>query len=61
MIWLKEREHVVEYYEVFKKTIDFLQKDRDGYRAKLNGLVEFCNWLAKDMPWKLRDAIEDLD
>lgn len=40
MIWLKEREHVVEYYEVFKKTIDFLQKDRDGYREKLNGLVD---------------------
>lgn len=59
-IWLKEREYVVEDYESFKKTIDFLQGDRDKYRAKLNGLVEFCNWEAEDMPWKLRDAVEEL-
>lgn len=61
IIWLKEREHVVEDYEVLKKTIDFLQKDMDGYRAKLNGLMEFCNWLAQDMPWRLRDAVEELN
>lgn len=44
----------------FKKTIDFLQGDRDKYRAKLNGLVEFYNWAAEDMSWKLRDAVEEL-
>lgn len=38
-----------------------MQKDKDGYRAKLNGLVEFCNWLAQDMPWRLREAVEGLD
>ena len=61
MVWLKEIEHVVEDYKVFKKTIDFLQKDRNGYRAKLNGLVEFSNWLSRYMPWKLGDAVEELD
>lgn len=33
----------------------------DKYRPKLNGLVEFCNWEAKDTPCKLRDAMEELN
>lgn len=61
VIWLKEREQVVEDYETFKKTIDFLQKYKDGYRAKLNGLVDLCNWLAQDMPWRLREVVKGLD
>lgn len=24
-------------------------------------MVEFCNWLTIDMPWKLRDALKDMD
>lgn len=52
---------MIEDFEAFEKTIHFLHKDRDEYHAKLKGLVEFCNWLARDMPWKLRDAIEELD
>lgn len=60
-IWMKERENVIEDYESFKRTIDFLQKDRDEYRAELNGLIELCNCSAKDMPWKLRDAMEEFD
>lgn len=52
---------MVEDYDIFKKTIDFLQKDKDGYSAKLNGLVDFYNWLAQDMPWRLREALEGLD
>ncbi|KAI5433216.1 hypothetical protein KIW84_020481 [Lathyrus oleraceus] len=59
-IWLKERDYVIEDYESFKKTIDFLQGDRDKFRAKLDGLVEFCNWAAKELPWRLRDAVEEL-
>ena len=60
-IWLKEREYVIEDYESFKRTIDFLQGDRDKYRATLHGMVEFYNWAAKDMPWKLRHAMEELN
>lgn len=52
---------MIEDYKAFKITIDFLQKDKDEYHTKLNGLVEFCNLSAKDMPWKLRDAMEELD
>ncbi|XP_050901996.1 uncharacterized protein LOC127109164 [Lathyrus oleraceus] len=59
-IWLKERDYMIEDYESFKKTIDFLQGDRDKFRAKLDGLVGFCNWAAKELPWKLRDAVEEL-
>ncbi|KAI5388637.1 hypothetical protein KIW84_074350 [Lathyrus oleraceus] len=59
-IWLKERDYVIEDYESFKKTIDFLQGDKDKFRAKLDGLVGFCNWAAKELPWRLRDAIEEL-
>ncbi|KAI5384513.1 hypothetical protein KIW84_071495 [Lathyrus oleraceus] len=59
-IWLKERDYVIEDYESFKKTIDFLQGDRDKFRAKLDGLVGFCNWEAKELPWRLRDAVEEL-
>ncbi|KAI5424663.1 hypothetical protein KIW84_030740 [Lathyrus oleraceus] len=59
-IWLKERDYVIEDYESFKKTIDFLQGDRDKFRAKLDGLVEFCNWAAKELSWRLRDAVEEL-
>ncbi|KAI5445919.1 hypothetical protein KIW84_013954 [Lathyrus oleraceus] len=59
-IWLKERDYVIEDYESFKKTIDCLQGDRDKFRAKLNGLVGFCNWAAKELPWRLRDAVEEL-
>ena len=51
---------MIEDYESFKKTIDFLQGDRDKFRAKLDGLVGFCNWAAKELPWKLRDAVEEL-
>ncbi|KAI5402314.1 hypothetical protein KIW84_050069 [Lathyrus oleraceus] len=59
-IWLKERDYVIEDYESFKKTIDFLQGDRDKFRAKLDGLVGFCNWAAKELPWRLRDAVKEL-
>ncbi|KAI5396864.1 hypothetical protein KIW84_062915 [Lathyrus oleraceus] len=59
-IWLKERDYVIEDYESFKKTIDFLQGDRDKFRAKLDGLVGFCNWAAEELPWRLRDAVEEL-
>lgn len=52
---------MIEECDTFKKTIDFLQKDKDGYLSKLNGLVEFCNWLAQDMPWRLREVVEGLD
>ncbi|XP_050896455.1 uncharacterized protein LOC127103232 [Lathyrus oleraceus] len=55
-----ERDYVIEDYESFKKTIDFLQGDKDTFRAKLDGLVGFCNWAAKELPWKLRDAVEEL-
>lgn len=60
-MWLKEREQVIEDYDTFRKTIDFLQKDKDGYCAKLNDLVEFCNWMARDIPWRLREVVEGLD
>ncbi|KAI5403843.1 hypothetical protein KIW84_051118 [Lathyrus oleraceus] len=59
-IWLKERDYVIEDYESFKKTINFLQGDRDKFRAKLDGLVGFCNWAAKELPWRLRDTVEEL-
>ncbi|XP_050876346.1 uncharacterized protein LOC127080058 [Lathyrus oleraceus] len=42
------------------KTIDFLQGDKDKFRAKLDGLVGFCNWAAKELPWRLRDTVEEL-
>lgn len=61
MIWLREREQVIEDYDTLRKTIDFLQKDKDEYRAKLNTLVEFCNWTIQEMPWRLREAVEGLD
>jgi hypothetical protein len=51
---------VIEDYESFKKIINFLQGDRDKFRAKLDGLVGFCNWAAKEFPWRLRDAVEEL-
>lgn len=51
---------MIEDYESFKNTIDFFQGDRDKYRAKLDGLVGFCNWATKDLPWKLRDTVEEL-
>lgn len=60
-VWLKEMERVIIDYEAFKGTIDFLQKGKDGYRTKLNSLVEFRNWLAIDFPWRLRDDVEELD
>ncbi|KAI5428515.1 hypothetical protein KIW84_033483 [Lathyrus oleraceus] len=44
VIWLREREKVIEDYDTFRRTINFLQEDKDGYRTKLNSLVEFCNW-----------------
>ena len=58
---MKERDYVIKDYESLKRIIDFLQGDMDKYHAKLNGLVEFFNWEAKDMPWKLRDAMEELN
>lgn len=51
---------MIEDYESFKKTIDFLQGDRDKFCAKLDGLVGFYNWIAKDLPWKLIDTVEEL-
>ncbi|KAI5441083.1 hypothetical protein KIW84_010516 [Lathyrus oleraceus] len=61
VIWLREREQVIEDYDTFRRTINFLQADKDGYRAKLNGLVQFCNWTTQEMPWRLREAVEGLD
>lgn len=52
---------MIEDYESFKRTIDFLQGDMDKYRAKLNELVESCNWVAKDMPRKLREGMKELN
>lgn len=43
--------------DTYEGTIYFLHVGRDGYREKLTILVEFCNWLIEDMPWKLRDAL----
>lgn len=57
---MNERDHVIEDFEALKKTIHFLHKYRDEYRVKLKGLVESYNWFARDMPWKLRDVIEEL-
>lgn len=31
------------------------------YRAKYDGLVRFCNELVKEVPWRLDDALEDID
>lgn len=39
----------------------FLHSQRNEYREKFNSLVEFCNWLTKDMPLMVRCALEDLD
>lgn len=61
VIWLKEREQVIEDYDTFRKIIDFLQKDKDGYHVKLNDLVEFYSWMARDIPWRLRETVEGLD
>ncbi|KAI5402269.1 hypothetical protein KIW84_050040 [Lathyrus oleraceus] len=49
-----------EVRDARESTISFLQGDRDTFRAKLDGLVGFCNWAAKEFPWRLRDAIEEL-
>lgn len=35
--------------------------DRDGYLENFSSLVKFYNWIIRDMLWKLRDALEDLD
>ena len=61
VIWLREREQVIEDYDTFRRTINFLQEDKDGYRTKLNSLVEFCNWTTREIPWRLREAVEGLD
>lgn len=45
----------------YEKTISFLHAERNGYRAKLTSLVEFCNWLTNGVPWKSRDALENMD
>lgn len=47
VIWLREREQVIEDYDTFRRAIKFLQEDKDGYRTNLNSLVEFCNWTTR--------------
>lgn len=59
--WMNEREDIKANLDAYKGTIYFLHVERDGYHENFTSLVEFCNWLTRDMPWKLRDALEDLD
>lgn len=42
-------------------TIQFLQAQRNEYRDKMTSIIEFLNWLTKDVPLMLRCALEDVD
>ncbi|CAK8561578.1 unnamed protein product [Lathyrus sativus] len=60
-IWSAGRDQLARDVAAYEQSIHIMKDNRDAYRNKLNGLVEFCNWLAKDLIWKHRDAMEAID
>ncbi|KAI5389830.1 hypothetical protein KIW84_075223 [Lathyrus oleraceus] len=58
---LNHRKHLNEILDEYKCTINLLQPSLDAYRTKLANLIEFCNGVAIDLPWKLENALEDMD
>lgn len=61
MDWLNHRKHLNEILDEYECTINLLQPSLDAYRTKLANLIEFCNVVAIDLPWKLENALEDMD
>lgn len=50
-----------EILDEYERTINLLQPTIVTYRMKLANLVEFCNGMARDLPWRLDNALEDMD
>ncbi|KAI5419035.1 hypothetical protein KIW84_043299 [Lathyrus oleraceus] len=57
MVW---EEKCREVRDVRESVSYWKNQLEDKFRAKLDGLVGFCNWVAKELPWRLRDAVEEL-
>lgn len=47
--------------DTYECTINLLQPTVVTYWTKLAKLLEFCNGVARDLPWRLENALEDMD
>lgn len=61
MGWLNEREDLNGVLDTYEHTINLLQPTVVTYRTKLTNLIEFYNSVAMDQPWRLDNALEDMD
>lgn len=52
---------MISLFDTYAGSINLLQPVSAMYRAKFDCLVRFCNELTKEVPWKLDDALEDVD
>lgn len=47
--------------DTYEHTIKLIQSVVDAHYIKLDNLIEFCNGVVRDLPWKLNNALEDKD
>lgn len=59
--WLNEKSKLNGLLDTYGKSINILQPTATVYRAKYDGLVRFCNEFTREVPWRLKDSLEDAD
>lgn len=61
MGWINERRHLNEILDEYEHTINLLQPSVVTYHTQLDNLIELCNGMARDLPRKLDNPLEDMD
>lgn len=61
MGWINDRKHLNWVLDTYERTINLLQPTVATYPTKLANLIEFYNSMAIYLPWRLDNALEDMD
>ena len=59
--WIDEIHKLNRLLDEKDEIVSFLEEQNEHFYWKYSGMVDMCNHLIVDVPWRLRSALEDLE
>ena len=59
--WIDEIHNLNHLLDEKDEIMSFLEEQNAHFYGKYSGMVDMCNRLIVDVPWRLRSALEDLE
>ena len=59
--WIDEIHNLNRVLDEKDETVSFLEEQNEYFYRRYRDMVDMCNRLVVDVPWRLRSALEDLE